>query len=49
MVPKNVLHYKTATIPIFVLIKDVYKSCVNNPYILVGLVYPWHMLFNQII
>lgn len=49
VVPENVFLYETATIPIFIVIVYLYKSCVNNPYVLVGLFYPWHMLHQQII
>lgn len=42
VVPENILLYKTATIPIFIVIVYLYKSSVNNPYVLVGIFYPWH-------
>lgn len=49
VVPENVFLYETATIPTFIVIVYLYKSCVNNPYVLVGLFYPWRMLHHQII
>lgn len=40
--PENILLYKTATIPIFIVTVYLYKSSVNNPYVLVGIFYPLH-------
>lgn len=48
-VPENIFLYKTATIPIFIVIVYLYQPCVNNTHVLVGLCRHWHMLLNQII
>ena len=49
VVPENIFLCKTATIPMFTVIVYLYKPCVNNPHVLVGLFHPWHMMLNQII
>lgn len=49
LVLENIFLHRTARIPIFIVIVYLYKLCVNNPHVLVGLFHPWHMLLNQII